>query len=236
MDTLIFSKQVITLPRLAARAYQLRTSIWPKNLRTRFESLLFYVLLGIASTVATDIAKTETADPVAPYRAAREAFLENFRVSRARDPALMLRRLPELQSIAARTNGEIRARALLEIGFIQRASNAGSKAVSSYTQAADVATQRGRSDIAFDAWIGLALTHSLFTKDHGAAAAALERAIAAAGANPTPKQRFDIARNLAELAAEPGPKRVGLDRRVGRMPASSHNVRSSICSCRPDGR
>ena len=176
-----------------------------------------WLALLFAISAPIGIAEAGPADPLTPYRAAREAFIENFRVSGARDPAPLVQHLPELQSIAARTSGELRARALLEIAEIQRLSNAASEAVPSYTRAADAAARLGGSDIAFDAWMGLARTHNLFTKDHGAAAAAMERAIAAAGANPTPKQRFDIARYLEELADARGESELAL---VGALDAA----------------
>ncbi|HVH84660.1 MAG TPA: CHAT domain-containing protein, partial [Steroidobacteraceae bacterium] len=113
------------------------------------------------------------------------------------------RGLPGLQALAERGTPEIRASALIEIAFIQRVSNDFGRAAESYTRAASIAAPLGSSDILFDAWMGAARAMGS-TRNHGAAAEALERAIAAAGAHPTRKQHFDVALYSAELAAERG--------------------------------
>ena len=157
----------------------------------------------MALMMSVQVAHAEAMDPIAPYRSAREAFQTNFRVSGAHDPAVLTQNLRGLRSLAAANSGELRARALLEIAYIERVSNAFAAAASTYTQAADIAGPLGRADIVVDAWIGLARTQNL-ARDHGAAADALDRAIAAAGPNPTPKQRFEATLYSGELAASRG--------------------------------
>jgi hypothetical protein len=102
-------------------------------------------------------------------------FLSSPRLFRCSTIALIV--LRELESIAATTRGEVRARALPEIGLIQRVSNAFAQAASTYVQAAEVAATLGQIEIVVDAWIGLACVHNL-ARDHGAVADALQRAAA----------------------------------------------------------
>ena len=160
-------------------------------------------LVALALVVGGVPAHPQGSDPVAPYRSANEAFLRNFRVTGAHDPTVLRRNLPGLQSLAETASGELRARALIEIAFIERVSNAFAQAADTYTQAADLAARLGNNDIQFDGWIGVARSQG-FANNHGSAADALERAIAAAGAHPTPKQRYDATAYSAELAAARG--------------------------------
>jgi len=150
--------------------------------------------LAMAGAVLiSGVVRAHADDRVAPYQAAREAYINTFRVSGKHElgPLAPLER--DLRSLADTTSGEVQARALFELGSVQRLSDQFPQSVSTLTRAAQLATQLGRSDVAFDAWIGVARAHILGTHDHGAAEAAMERAVSVAGANPSPKQRFEIA-------------------------------------------
>jgi hypothetical protein len=161
--------------------------------------LLMSVLAG-----ADDITRAEPADPIEPYRAAREAFIKEFRVNGTRNQASLAAGLSGLQSLANGTDREVRARAFLEIGNIQRLSNEFADAGSTYTQAAIVASGLGRSDLAFEAWVAVARSHILGTHDYGAAETAIEHAMDAAGSNLSSKQRRDVAEYVAELQEQRG--------------------------------
>jgi hypothetical protein len=102
------------------------------------------ILTLTALMLSVRIVHAEATDPIAPYRSAREAFQTNFRVSGVHDPAVLTQNLPALRSLAAANNGELRARALLEITYIQRVSNAFAQAASTYTEAANIAEPLGR--------------------------------------------------------------------------------------------
>jgi hypothetical protein len=145
----------------------------------------------------------QVADPVAPYHAANDAFLEVFRRTGARDPTALFHNLPKLEALAAVSGGELRARAFLEIGFIQRISFHLERAASAYGHAAELAAALNRSDLLFQACIGLARSQSL-SNDHGAATSTLERAAEAAGRQPTARQRFEIALDRGEFAESRG--------------------------------
>jgi hypothetical protein len=131
--------------------------------------------LAIAGAVLiSGVVRAHADDRVAPYQAAREAYIKTFRVSGKHElgPLAPLKR--DLRSLADATSGEEQARALLELGSVQRLSDQFPEAVSTLTRAAQLATGLGRSNVAFDAWIGVARAHIIGTHDHGAADAADE--------------------------------------------------------------
>jgi CHAT domain-containing protein len=149
-------------------------------------------------------------DPVEPYRSAREAYLTAFRVSGARDPATPAKLERELRAIVAQTGGETQARALFELGSDQRLANDFPAAVLTLSNAASTATTAGRSDVAFDSWIGVARAHVLGDHDHGAAETAIDSAIVVSGPRPSAKQRYEIARYYAESLVARGEIGAGL--------------------------
>jgi len=160
--------------------------------------LAAFALLGAAAS-----ARAQAPDPVAPYKAAHDAFVNNFHQTGGHDPTVLRRNLPGLQALAQTGSPEIRAKALIEIGYIQRVSSEFEPAAETYTHAANVAASIGNNGIQFDAWMGAARAKGS-ARNHGAATEDLERAMAAAGPRPTPKQRFDVTLYSAELASERG--------------------------------
>ena len=148
-------------------------------------------------------AGAQVADPIAPFHAANDAFLDTFRRTGMHDPTALLQNLPELEALAAANTGPLRARALLEIAFIQRISFHLEQAASAYAQAAELAAAVHRGDLLFQAYIGLARTRNL-SNEHGAAISALDRAVEAAGQQPTAEQRFEIALDRGEFAEARG--------------------------------
>jgi CHAT domain-containing protein len=168
------------------------------------------LLLMAAAISTTDPAKANSDDRIEPYRAAREAYINDFRVNGKHDPAQLIPLEHNLQFLVNQSGGEVQAQALFELGSVQRLANKFPVAVSTLTKAAELATQLGRSDITFDSWIGIARAHTIGTHDHGAAEAAMARASAAADANPSAKQRFEIAHYNAERSAARGETEAGL--------------------------
>ena len=144
-------------------------------------------------------APAQTADPVAPYRAKREAVQERFRVHGAIDKDTLAESSRGLEALAQKASGETRARALMELGTVLRMSNDYQGAIKAQTEAAREAEALGLPDLAFDAWIGVARANDNGLKDHGAAAVAFDRAVDAAGGSPTEKQRAALAGYLAQL-------------------------------------
>ena len=98
----------------------------------------------------------------------------------------------------------------MELGSVERLSNHFTAAVAILTNAAELATGVGRSDVAFDAWIEIARAHIIGTRDHGAAQAAIDRAVTAAGSRPSPKQLYEIARYDSEASVARGELEAGL--------------------------
>jgi hypothetical protein len=142
--------------------------------------------------------KAHAEDRVDTYRAAREAYINDFRVNGRHELAPLAPLEHDLRLMTATTTGEVQARALFELGSVEWLSNEFPESVSTLTRAAELATRLGRQDIAFDAWVSAARAHIIGTHDHGAAEAAMDSAIAAAGSNPSPKQRYEIARYDSE--------------------------------------
>jgi hypothetical protein len=149
-------------------------------------------------------------DPLSEARQARETYVRTFRESGRIDPALLAPSIPRLQVLAAASDGATKARALYELGTIQRMTNDFSRAAATLTEAAELAAASGVLDVAFDAWIGVARAHAYGTADHGAAALAYEHAVAAAGDAPTPKQRYELIAYRAELEVGRGETEAGL--------------------------
>jgi hypothetical protein len=161
--------------------------------------LALLLLLGSLAQAAN----TDSPDPVAPYHAAREAVVSNFRITGARDLSVLQRNIPPLHTIASTAAGNTRIRALLEIAHIQRMTNAFAEAARTYDQAAQLAAQLGQQDLVFESSIGSARSLGS-AHQHGAAAQALDRAVSAAGAHPSPKQRYEVALYQAELTSNRG--------------------------------
>jgi len=168
------------------------------------------VLAAAAMATFLGRADAQPADPAAPYRAQRDAFIETYRV----EGRIESERLPPIASglaaLAQSSTGKTRARALLELGTVQRLANDFPGAIATLSQAAEAAKAAGLPDVAFEAWIGVARAHDIGTKDHGAAAVALEKAVDAAGAQPTAKQRADLAGYRAQLEIGRGETEAGL--------------------------
>jgi CHAT domain-containing protein len=143
-------------------------------------------------------------DRIESYRATREDYITNFRVTGRHDPAPLVRLERDLKLLVPTTGGEDRTRALLELGEVQRLANEFPEAVSTLGGAAESAARLGQSALAFDAWIGVARAHIVGTHNHGAAQAAMDSAEKAAGPTPSAKQRYKIALYNAEGAVARG--------------------------------
>jgi CHAT domain-containing protein len=139
------------------------------------------------------------ADTIDSLKAAREAYINNYRIHGQQD-ANQARDLEyRLRSLEKKSKGSLRAQALCELATIQRMTNQFETAIATYKLAAEAARESRDSATGFDAWLGTARSHAYGTRNHGAAAAAFERAVAAAGANPTKKQRYEMADYSAQL-------------------------------------
>jgi CHAT domain-containing protein len=163
------------------------------------------VILSSASAVPA-----QPADPVAPFRAEREAVQDAFRARGAIDKATLAEAARGLGGVVQTASGETRARALMELGTVLRISTDYQGAIKAQTEAARQAEALGLTDLAFDAWIGVARANENGLKDHGASATAFDRAVVAAGDHPSEKQRADLARYLAEFEIGRGELEAGV--------------------------
>jgi CHAT domain-containing protein len=182
-------------------------------------------LVMAVAILTTSACKACAEDHVEKYGAADQAYKKTFDVTGQQNPIQLVPVEQDRRSLVDATGGEAQARALLEIGLVQSKSSKKIAALT-LTKAAELATRLGRSDIAFDAWIAAAHAYIRGTHDHAAAEAAVDRAVGAAGASPSPKQRFEIVRYYAERAVARGDLETGL---VGALDA----VRLAPA---PDGR
>src|SRR5579859_440181 len=110
--------------------------------------LLTLVALIMVSSIDSVVA--QPADPLAAYRAQRDAFIEAYRVGGTADPSRLVPAETGLTALVLRSNGETRARALQELGTVQRLRNEFPSAVVTYTMAAQAAQDLGLRDVAFE--------------------------------------------------------------------------------------
>lgn len=175
------------------------------RLGRQFRILVTMVMVSLAGTSVA-----QPTDPVAPYRAIRDALIDGYRIQGSIDRSRLIPAVAGLQSLAAASSGELRTRALLELGTAQRLQDDYTGAVATLSEAARLAQSLGLRDLAFEAWIGVARAYEYGTSDHGAAAAAFDHALDAIGEQPTAKQRADLAGYSAQLKIGRGEVESGL--------------------------
>ena len=136
--------------------------------------------------------------------------MQTYRVGGRIESERLVRLAGKLDALVRNSTGETRARALLELGTVQRMHNNFLDAVATLSQAAQMGQALALHDVIFEAWIGIARAHEYGTSDHGAAAVALERAVDTAGEQPTAKQRAALAGVRAQLEIGRGETEAGL--------------------------
>src|SRR5215831_11662219 len=120
---------------------QTRTSA-AMRLTRQFRILVTLVMVCLAGTSAA-----QPADPIAPYRAIRDAFIEGYRVRGSLDRGRLLPAAAGLRALAAASTGELRARAMLELGTVERLQDQYAGAVAILTAAARSAEVLGVRDV-----------------------------------------------------------------------------------------
>jgi CHAT domain-containing protein len=168
------------------------------------------ILAVIAIAASAGRAEAQSATLLAQYRSQLEAFRQTYRVDGRIDNERLVELARGLDALVRSSSGETRARALLELGNVQRMHNDFRDSVTTMTRAAQAADALRLRDVTFEAWIGVARAHDSGTSDHGAAAVALERAVDAAGEQATAKQRADLANYRAQLEIDRGETETGL--------------------------
>jgi CHAT domain-containing protein len=172
--------------------------------------VLIVILAALVEAATLDLARAQSADVLDRYSAQREAFVDGFRISGHQDPTQLAALTSGLAELARGSSGELRARALVELGTAQRMGNDFQDAITTYSKAAAIAETLGLRDVAFSAWLGIARAHEYGTSNHGAAAIALERAVDAAGEQPTPKEALELAGYRGELEIGRGDLEAGI--------------------------
>src|SRR5262245_726128 len=167
-------------------------------------------LLAVGLITLLSSGSLAQSDPLSEAKQARDSFVQAFREAGRIDPAVLAPSVPALQALIAASNGATKARALFELGTIQRMTNHFPQAAATLAEAANLATASGAGDVAFDAWLGVASAHAYGTSDHAAAAVAYERALAVAGDAPTSQQQYKLIIYRAELELGRGEIEAGL--------------------------
>ena len=172
--------------------------------------VLIFIVAALIEAATSGLAAAQSTDPLDRYRVQRDAFVDGFRVSGQQDRRQLNALTSGLAALAQRSTGEVRARALLELGTAQRMGDDFQAAIASFSRAAEAAQPLGLRDVVFTAWIGIARAHEYGTSDHGAAATAFERAVDAAGAQMTPKQNAELTGYRAQLEIGRGELEAGI--------------------------
>jgi CHAT domain-containing protein len=159
-----------------------------------------FALQALCLTAMLMINHTAIADEkLAQFRHEREQVLDTFRRTGQRDPHTLARLEVQLRALASQQTGEAALRTQVELATIIRFTDRYQEAATMYEEVAAEADRKGYRDIAFEAWIGSARAHIYGTRDHGAASRSFDKAVAAAGSNPTPKQLHDLSAYRAQL-------------------------------------
>lgn len=168
-------------------------------------------ILGVTTMAAsTDFSAAQPTGMLDRYRMQRDAFIDGFRATGQQDRQQLDSLTRSLVAFVQESSGEMRARALLELGTAQRMGGDFRGGIATLSMAAEAAAALGLHDVAFTAWIGVARAHLYGTSDHGSAAIAFERAVDAAGDQPTPKQSAELADYRAQLEIARGEVEAGI--------------------------
>ncbi|WP_054699000.1 hypothetical protein [Desulfosarcina cetonica] len=143
-------------------------------------------------------------ETVKNLRKAREAYIDHFRATGEQQLARAREIESALQRLVNQSDANIRAQALFELATLQRLTNRFDPAIATFQQAVRLARQTQNKAVEFNACIGIARAHAYGTRNHGAAAAAFDQAVHAAGEHPTEKQQYDLADYNAQLNAGRG--------------------------------
>lgn len=164
------------------------------------ESVLLRLFLIIPILVILMVsANAETVDTLEQLRAARESYINNFRIHGTLDPEKARAIEKDIRVFIYGSDGEQRARALFELATIQRITNQFRTAIDNYESVVATAAALGNKGLLFDAWLGIARSHANGILNHGAANEAFERAVVSAGMEPTPKQSYDMANYESQI-------------------------------------
>jgi CHAT domain-containing protein len=146
----------------------------------------------------THVPKSST-ETIPELREARDALIDDYR-KHGQLPANAAQALKaRLRNFVDATGGESKARGLFEFATLERITGEFDKAIGTYEETSSLARKLQITDLTFDAEIGIARSYANGTTNHGAAALAFQRAVAAAGVTPTRKQRYAMADYISQL-------------------------------------
>ncbi len=175
-----------------------------RSLRSEKGAGSHYFVLSMVVTLMTINPNPCNADTIDQLKAAREEYIDGYRVHGKLDAEKAKAIENRLKTLEKSSEGKLLARIVFELATIQRITNQFETAIGTYERAAVAAKKNRDTDTGFEAWLGIARSHAYGTRNHGAAAAAFEQAAAAAGNAPTRKQRYQMAGYLSQLQAGRG--------------------------------
>lgn len=147
---------------------------------------------------------SEGAEHIEQLVKSREAFINNYRVTGVFDRQAAKAIENKARVYSNTYSGTTRVRSLYEVATMQRLSGKFNNAIDSYARANEEAKSLRLKDIEFETWLGIARAHAYGSRDHGAARAAFEQAIASAANNATQEQRYKLADYASQIAAGMG--------------------------------
>ncbi len=168
-------------------------------------SLTFYFALLFINMGGQMVeARGNSYDKLDMLRSARDSYIDHYRRTGEQQFPKAQEIETELKQLFRKSESEIQPAVLFELATIQRLTFQFDAAVTTFEQTVKLARSLKQSDVEFDACIGLARSHAYGTSNHGAAAAAFDQAVRAAGDHPTDKQKYDMAGYNAQLNAGRG--------------------------------
>ncbi len=147
------------------------------------------------------ISEVKPEDKLEQLRQARIDDINHFRVTGKLESGRVEEIKSELEELVETAEGATRAVALFELATVLRLTNQFKTAIDLYARCAAVAETLQDNQTLFDAYLGIARCHAYGTQHHGAAAAAFDRAVPAAGDHPTQKQQYELADYASQIQA-----------------------------------
>ena len=170
----------------------------------RTSTLRIYAVVLSSVVVLMTVSYANSQETLEQLRDARNAYIEHFRRTGTREAEKAENIEIQLKVIVEKSKGEQRAKALFELATIQRLTNRFVEAIGNFERTAKIAEELKNKDLLFDAYLGIARSHTYGTRNHGAAAAAFERAVDSAGDDPTAKQKYEISDYASQIQAYRG--------------------------------
>jgi len=180
-----------------------RKSQHSKGCYRKLKRLGYFAFLSSVVVLMT-VSNANSLETLEQLRDARNAYIEHFRRTGMPEAGKAEKIETQLKAIVEQSRGEHWAKALFELATIQRLTQRFEEAIGNFERAAKIAGDLKNRDLLFDAYLGIARCHAYGTRNHGAAAAAFDHAVASVGDDPSAKQRYQISDYASQIQAYRG--------------------------------